>query len=121
MATSLNFKLLSKSGCRKPAPMNLNLLRQRGYIEYTHGGNAKLAEFNAYKHCFTNYSALMLVLTQSNIPVSDSIKIIGKIYNQLLDLVAPKYIPAVRQAWFLTTTAFKHRHQEVTDKQTIDF
>jgi hypothetical protein len=93
--------------------MNLALLRHRGYIQYGHGQDEALSEFNAYKHCFTNYPELMRLLTQSDIPIDHSIKIIGDIYTQIIDLVAPRYWPQMRQAWHLTTVAFKRNHQSI--------
>ena len=107
------FKLMSKSGRRRPAPMNLALLRHRGYIQYGHGQDEALSEFNAYKHCFTNYPELMRLLTQSDIPIDHSVKIIGDIYTQFTDLVAPRYWPQMRQAWHLTIMAFKSNHQSI--------
>jgi hypothetical protein len=103
------FNLLAPSG-KRPAPkMSLKVLVDRGYVNYHTGNNKQLAEFNAYKHCFTNYCKLITTVHQSNLTTQESLAAIKHIYIQLSQQVETHYRDAVNIAYKMSCANYYKR------------
>lgn len=103
------FNLLAPSGKRPAAKMSLKVLLDRGYVNYHTGDNKHLAEFNAYKHCFTNYCRLITEVHQSNLTTQQSLAAIKHIYLQLSQQVEPHYRDAVNTAYKMSCANYYKR------------
>jgi len=103
------FNLLAPSGKRPVNRMSLRVLRDRGYVNYHTGHNRHLAEFNAYKHCFTNYRKLITEVHQSNLTTQQSLAAIRHIYLQLAQQVQPHYRDAVNTAYRMSCANYYKR------------
>ena len=103
------FNLLAPSGKRPAGKMSLKVLLDRGYVNYHTGDNKQLAEFNAYKHCFTNYCRLITEVHQSNLTTQQSLAAIKHIYTQLSQQVEPHYRDAVNTAYKMSCANYYKR------------
>lgn len=90
--TSSKTKILNFQSKGAPQPMALVLKTVKTKCYYHKGEDWALAEFNSYKHNFTNYTKVVTEqIYQDNICFKESRLRLQQIYTQLIELVPLKY------------------------------
>ena len=90
--TSSKTKILNFQSKGAPQPMELVLKTVRTKCYYHKGEDWALAEFNSYKHNFTNYRQVITQhIYQDNISFQETRLRLQQIYAQLIQLVPLKY------------------------------
>jgi hypothetical protein len=116
--TSSKTKILNFQSKGVPQPMALVLKTVRTKCYYHKGEDWALAEFNSYKHNFTNYRQVITQhIYQDNISFQETRLRLQQIYAQLFQLVPLKYKEKALLAYRISLKKIKRYDERIDFSQ----
>lgn len=88
--TKKMFNLTNNKGTGPAKPYEAYAQSIHKYRTMREGWDKDIASFNAYKHCFTNYTKVITMIHQSDIEHEESKRLITQLYRELYSLIPAK-------------------------------